>query len=995
MRTTRQPSPSTTVSSLLPKEPQSGYHGTTTVRPPRNFPSEQYHDPRYISSQPDNSIDHESPKPEYGAPQSGYSPVPPTAPVVISSTWPPLRHDTAEDYAKPQHIYSSANPQSDPASSGYGSSQSGYKPDDFYSKPKVPLSSYKEKSKSHWLQPPPISPDLPPLFYDDTPKLKSEPMKEEAQSETPPMVKSLNFPSHHGQYHSIHFGSDFKSKGKASAKYGHPPAPIPTKTLHHPATYVATKTPHKIKSLEVHSPVRSYHEKSTSSYNAYSSDTRKDYQTETASSKPHYGSAHSEQQHFPPKYSVSPSKDPYPPSPTYQHVPYQESKYLLDSMTKTSYHEKPALKTGHEINHLGSPKPPPQPRDYIPPKLTMTPPDKEHYLPPEPYLKKPKEKVHTLSEYNADHYSTPKPYTTTTPPRDYLPPKAAIAPSDDELVVPKLVTLPTHAPEPYKPQFSTTTTSPIPYKHWSTPQEIFFKPTKESYVRIQYAHTLEGQPTVKSLEPHGFPPVMQSTKQPYYSTTAGSTYPHHSTYPTPPSYYPSKAPARAHYPTPSYQPPSYHSSTPRLTQPAHHGSTARPTNSLHDDTPAYYSTTYKPQHSSKHVKAKSLYTYKPHSPTPSQYYGVSRSTRKPSYVKELKVFGEAPSPPLGYSPRPPHIVLPQSYVTSSPRPMAYSTPSYYESSSPSPAYYSPTTKRSVVKSLPHVVTPSVPSYYAQYPTTLSPKNPYNPKDYSIGTFGDIPIHVSHFPAHQGTVAPIVKKEFYLSPRPVYNPADTSKENVKTSSEELQSVYYNEPYAATQIDRSSDIRVEQLKKYLDSLEGEDPSEQADPKVLRELISSITGDNPNVRISIPTTKKPLDIGSLQRQPSLKVPLTFTTQAPPTLSTTVSTSFPPSVSSTTKVTPPPIKSVNDKQPSQPVNFIPGQVFIKDKDGKIIIKDQTPLKTSEKSRENSEDAWVVISQQLEEEPIPFLEVSRSTPGPARRTTAVPHTIDKNQVGF
>ncbi len=94
-----------------------------------------------------------------------------------------------------------------------------------------------------WYKPPPISPDLPMLFYEDAPKMKDEksPLREGVRSESPPVVKSLGFGSFSppkkaygggggsegsgAHQNVIHFGTDFGDESPVRALYSTTAAP--------------------------------------------------------------------------------------------------------------------------------------------------------------------------------------------------------------------------------------------------------------------------------------------------------------------------------------------------------------------------------------------------------------------------------------------------------------------------------------------------------------------------------------------------------------------------------------------------------------------------------------------------------------------------------------------------------------------------------------------------------------------------------------------------
>ena len=65
-----------------------------------------------------------------------------------------------------------------------------------------------------WFQPPPISPDIPPLFYEDANK-EGNLAEENERLKLLPVVKSLGESRGHNPYNPnnvIHFGTDFGPK---------------------------------------------------------------------------------------------------------------------------------------------------------------------------------------------------------------------------------------------------------------------------------------------------------------------------------------------------------------------------------------------------------------------------------------------------------------------------------------------------------------------------------------------------------------------------------------------------------------------------------------------------------------------------------------------------------------------------------------------------------------------------------------------------------------
>ncbi len=59
--------------------------------------------------------------------------------------------------------------------------------------------------------------------------------------------------------------------------------------------------------------------------------------------------------------------------------------------------------------------------------------------------------------------------------------------------------------------------------------------------------------------------------------------------------------------------------------------------------------------------------------------------------------------------------------------------------------------------------------------------------------------------------------------------------------------YSSSYSAGQIERSSDYRMEQLKKYLESLDTTDPDKQIDPNIIKVRINIIPYDVTNIIIA----------------------------------------------------------------------------------------------------------------------------------------------------
>ncbi len=694
-------------------EPQSGYL-STTPRPPKRVDtvmSTSWRPPKRHGSKEEDR----SPSAGYGAPQSGYDGGSGIAATATTTTRKPRRTSKEPRYGPPTTATTSSpykslvgghgiTPQSGhspttaapPHTEGYGTPQSGYsttgRPPPYDHRHPAsrlpPLLPEHHGRDSPWYQPPPISPDLPMmLFYEDAPRLKETPLKvdpthEEAQSETPPVVKSLGYhnfsPPHHREPHGnvIHFGTDFGPRHV----HEHLNAihdsltelPAEVKSLH-PSGYATTTAP------PAHYPARStpYHLYPTSIRPGYEQPTRQPPRHEKKSPFERLMPDRRYPEHPTNRYRSTP-----PPPP-----PYKEQQQQLPTPTQNPT---------HQIKHLGTPRPDPK------------------APPPVPVAELPKPPEETSSR-------------------------------------PRLIPLPTPVPEGFP---SGGTTSPAPYRHWTSPDEIFFKPTSGSYVRIQYSPSRDSRgevPPVKTLVPTT-PAIKTATKAPSrheaYEPAKRPLYhlpvaEHHPGSTPVPPYSPQKKPRHHHQatvnrPKPDSRPPrkqDYQEEPVSRSKPEYH---ARP--ALHDhgsaENPEHNYVGAKPAH--RPANPKTVY----HS-TPQPDYHPSAEPPKPQYH---------PTHRPDYHPKPTYHPAPEPGYQPSLKPVHHSTPKpqYH----PGPTYHS--TPKSAYKQKQTYHSTPKPAYHS------TPKPDYHPKPAYHSTPTPA-YHSSPKPAHHSSPKPA----YHSSPKPAH------------------------------------------------------------------------------------------------------------------------------------------------------------------------------------------------------------------------------------
>ena len=345
---------STTTKSLSPK---TAYK--TTLKPFRSsYPPKQYQNTRNLPREP----------------QSGYVTATPQFHL------PPKQyHETKDAYSdlkRKQNIYSHGShlthppePTVAPASSnnfkGYG-----------HHNDNIPVHKKEYNNEKPWFQPPPVSPDLPPIFYDDASKedlSTDDELKLRHNDIQPAVVKSLeysgferNTPSK--QHNVIHFGSDFRLRDQREHH----------QIYHTPTTHTT-----------VASPVR-YHNQSPPKY------------------RNHQNAPEPERNH-PYHLNVKPYEEQVL-GKTLEHPHDLEPNHELPfhNLHKVSL-PMPSPNPSHKIKHLGTPSPV---ISYHPSTSlsNLSPHSYEHWQTPTEIFFKP-----TPSSYVRIQYSSVKGSTTSQP----------------------------------------------------------------------------------------------------------------------------------------------------------------------------------------------------------------------------------------------------------------------------------------------------------------------------------------------------------------------------------------------------------------------------------------------------------------------------------------------------------------------------------------------------------------------------------------------------
>jgi len=795
----------------------------------------------------------------YGTPQSGYAEPSPSP--VVSSLAPPM---VAAPWSpkKPQSGYPSVYTTKTPKTTirttatkttttaattsarkrspavGYGTPQSGYQPT---RKPLRPAHSDQEQKLGY--KPPPTPPDLPPIYYDETSthgdKLKEmaaiNPLREEAQSETPPVVKSLALRPLGSSV--MHFGTDF------GTSYAQPPPPYKVKSIppgrHYASTTPPTSSPRPSFKYEPpkaayrpHKEMASVYEKSHASYKPLDfyqppkigSGYKEVKELPATTIMPQHAHTHSTPK---PIYHSTP-RPTYEPAPTFHHSTpesyHATAKPYHSSSPKLGYHStyKPKHEPQREIyqHHHSTAKPAhPSPKPTLEPATYSMP---TKYSAAEPERQPPPSSSssfgHSPDDENVILHSgslfgkapnkidshVVNPYTRVPTPTPGHQIKHLGSPQPDPKKRPRPPPKETshfgYASSTTLPPDYSSTTSPKPYEHWtSIPKQIFFKPTPESYVKIVYSNDVGdsgeagGPSTVKSLVAAALAPKAKDVHiHDIHLTT--ETPRHNDGAPTKSIAY--KSAPHQHYPAAT--PPPYHRHGPQVPQHSHYKTSPSPYHGYSTSAGPSYGTTKAP--------------YSFHSTTAPPYHGHGYSTASPPgghYHSTAAPVGQfhmiSPVPPeqskvkslyhsLGPSAQDhkqiyhhyPTTVKP-AYASTTYSPRWSSTYAPHGNKTPRPLYVS--TLRPLHSSpAPWSARPSsyLRTMSASYPATTSPspvrslpyspapppKRSYDPSSLPIGVFpADIPLRVNHFPVSKAPEDGIFKKEFYASPRPVYVPAN--------------------------------------------------------------------------------------------------------------------------------------------------------------------------------------------------------------------------------
>ena len=887
---------------LGPREPQSGYASTTIAPGHHHHPhvtattataSKAHYETGSSTASPFD--DHHNYYPSHHVSklpresQSGYA---------FSTTpkpFPPKQyHDTREWNPPPVQ-----NPND-----GYRAPQSGYKP---------PPVSYQPQKEVSWFKPPPISPDLPPLFYEDKPKMKEATDlfgEEEGNTELPPIVKSLDFRGnehhHHHHHHPnvIHFGTDFGPKlipvGNSEVNGKRVKNPY-LKTLH-PFSIQTTKSPYPVKALNTpEEDLPAKYGPSERPYHIYSTPSPTTTKRTTTTPKPkpittpfshhstvkphfrHAHESHHQPYHLPeatpkPKYE-HPSPKPYhvtTPKPSYSPVPR-----VTYSPTPKPVYSPPTP----EPAAYSPPSPEPTPKSYY--HASSTPKAPLHYSSPSPYAKPVPQHVEEVRpSHEIRHHGTPSP----------IPAHKTMHPETSDK--PRLIPLSHHAPPLYHstgPPATTPTTAPTPYRHWTSPNEINYSPTPGSYVKIKYASTTDkpSQSHVKTLAPSAAPPAAKTTF----------------------------APKHHHHPH----------------NPAHFVGTARPPYHLPSASPAYYN-------------------------------GPPAKTRKPSYVKELSIFSHHPH----HVPPAPEMPL---YMPTSPKPASgFKYDTAHSNIDYDNKHYSPVTPTAAVKSLPylgHASTFAPPGYREKYP----PKRSYDPESAAIGENHEIPVYVNHFPT-PSPVQTIVKQDFYTSPRPVYKPGSPVKQlpdglpeynapyrssgisRAEPESREHQQEFQGEEEEEEDL---SDLDAESFE----ALMANDDA-QVNVGFVKQLLKSWAKSKEK-------DSEEIEIASLQRQPSSQSPpLTFASTTPSPNTRRPSPTHRPRPVIDNERNPWFVANKNNNNNNEEDKLQAGQRLIKGENGELRIKDveEPPIPFLEMDRVRSRTTTTTVR------PRTTSQMEKSVPG-------------------
>lgn len=890
----------------------------------------------YFSTPRPTGYGHSTPKPSYENPSS--------KPAIDYSAPSPY-----ENYLEPDHESPYGYPEypEEPKSSLKPYYESSPKPEYEASKPTYhssPKPSY-ESSKPHYHSTP-----LPNYEHHD---------------ETP----EYNYVSSRPDYHSPEIHNDAQPHYHSTPK----PSYESPKPHYHSSPKPSYESPkphyHSTPKPSYESPKPQYHSTPKPSYEKPS------YEVSPSGydNEPHYHSTPKPTYDETPHYFSSP-KPSYEHSGEHYHSPddssHERPKPSYDSYEshedpEPNYHTNPEpLFETHEIEH--SPYDEAQPMYGVEPEHTTERPsyhseDIDEDIPHYQANLRPKDEPNPNHVTPPDHEgfksSEPDPYYTSPKP-SYKHPKSLLSAF-------KYMPLTSPFNEIYKPIFShnstprppTPTTSVYPYLHWSSPKPQQFSGGPEVHIQHSTPKGTSHENHVKSLTPTPHPGHASShysTPQPSYHSTPQPSY--HSTS-NPSEYGPSVSPAYPH--TTTGPPRGYYSGSPTP-----YGYSPSP-NSVHyhsSTTPApirvAYSATPGPSRDPSYVKGLDLSHLRLYTPTPPRPRYAS--TPFPQYSPSPSM-GYSPSPSVGYSPTPSYGYSPSPSYGYSPTPSHGYSPS-------KPPLYSPTTQKSMVKSLPEFQqanSPYMPHFVSYQEQYYLPKRSYNPNEYIPQ---DIPLKVNHFPEIVPTPSPL-KMAFYTSPQPVYVPGPTKN---------LSHLAQYQPTHSRQelileTGPQSEVRLQQLQKYLSSIDQTDPKSHLDTDILSQLINTLTNNDPGqkIKISIPThppenekhENPKFDIAALQRQPEKANPLKFASKL-----------FKRKINSgdLSKVEIEELELEMEALHGSEEDLNNGKDKQSDR-GKPDLNAQESRSNESDNSGEEEDEWIIRPLE-EKEPIPFLEVSKQT---------------------
>ncbi|TRY67686.1 hypothetical protein TCAL_03442 [Tigriopus californicus] len=905
----------------------------------------------YFSTPRPTGYGHSTPKPIYDNPSAKPSPAyEPNSPY--------------ENYLEPDHESPYGYPEypEEPKSSLKPYYESSSKPDYEDSKP-IYHSSPKpyESPKPQYHSTPKPSYESPKPQYHSTPKPSYESPKPQYHSTPKPSYESPK-----PQYHST------PKPSYESPKPQYHSTPNPNYENPKPQYHSTPKPSYEGPKPHYHSTLMPNYESSKPSHEAsapgygeephYHSSQKPTYDDKPqyySSPKPSYDGSEGH-------YHSSPDSSHHRPKPSFDHYESHEdpdSHYHSNPEPSFETHEISPYDEGHSIKPSYGVDP--EHTTENPGYYSADPDDED--IPHYQANLRPKHEENPNYVYSQDvtppdhdgfKSSEPDPYYTTPKP-SYKHPKSLLSAF-------KYMPLTSPFNEIYQPIFShnitprppTPTTSVYPYLHWSSPQPQHHQEGPKVHIQHSTPKGTSHENHVKSLTPTpqpGYGSSHYSTPKPSYQSTPKPSY--HST-PMPgygpstitPSYpHTTTGPPRGYYsgsPTPYGYSPSpnrahYHSST-----------TPAPIRVAYSATPG-------PSRDPSYVKGLDLSHLKLYTPTPPR--PRHNSTPFPQY---------SPSPSYGYSPSPSARYSPSPSIGYSPTPSMGYSPS-------KPPFYSPTTQKSMVKSLPEVQHSPSPyshhfvSYQEQY---YLPKRSYNPNEYIPQ---DIPLKVNHFPEIVPTASPL-KMDFYTSPQPVYVPGPAKH---MSSLPQYQPSHSRHQGHSSETGPQSEVRLQQLQKYLSSIDETDPKSHLNTDILSQLINTLTNNDQGqkIKISIPThppaekQEHSFDIAALQRQPEKSNTLKFASKL--FKRKINSGDLSQSEIEDLKLE---VESLNRSQ-SQSGELLNEDAPYHNNNGKTDLSAQESRSNESESTEEQEDEneevdeWIIRPLE-EKDPIPFLEVSKAT---------------------